>query len=61
MKEFIIKHPIITFLLADTLICGVVNLGTNIARAFASKGRSTEAPVQEKTEEDDANEPSGDI
>ena len=26
MKEFALKHPILTFLLADTLICGVVNV-----------------------------------
>lgn len=26
MKEFALKHPIITFLLADTVICGVLNV-----------------------------------
>ena len=26
MKEFILKHPIITFLALDTVVCGVVNI-----------------------------------
>ena len=33
MKEWIMKHPILTFLLADSLICGVLNT----IRAFAPK------------------------
>lgn len=33
MKEFALKHPILTFLLADVLICGVFNT----VRAFAPR------------------------
>lgn len=30
MKEWALKHPILTFFLADAAICGVVNIITSI-------------------------------
>lgn len=44
MKEFMLKHPILTFLLADSLIAGLFNT----IRAFAPKN-----PEAEKEENDD--------
>lgn len=41
MKEFALKHPILTFLLADTLISGL--FGT--IRAFAGKNQDVKADV----------------
>ena len=35
MKEWILKHPIMTFLLADTAIAGVINLVKYTVAAFA--------------------------
>lgn len=26
MKDFLVKHPIISFLMVDTVVCGVVNI-----------------------------------
>jgi hypothetical protein len=45
MKEWIMKHPILTFLLADSLICGVLNT----IRSFAPKNT---APASEETTEE---------
>lgn len=47
MKEFMLKHPILTFLLADSLIAGLFNT----IRAFAPKN-----PEAEKEENDDPEE-----
>ena len=41
MKEFALKHPILTFLLADTLISGL--FGT--IRAFAGKNKDVKVDV----------------
>ena len=41
MKEFALKHPILTFLLADTLISGL--FGT--IRAFAGKNKDVNVDV----------------
>ena len=41
MKEFALKHPILTFLLADTLISGL--FGT--IRAFAGKNEDVKVDV----------------
>lgn len=49
MKDFIMKHPIITFLLADAFMTGLFNT----IRAFAPKN-----PEAEKEENDD---PEGDL
>lgn len=45
MKEFALKHPILTFLLVDTLIAAV----TNTIRAFARDDK-TEATEDTETE-----------
>lgn len=47
MKEFALKHPILTFFLCDTLICGVVN----VLSAFASgRKKNAEEPKEEDAE-----------
>lgn len=46
MKEFALKHPILTFLLADSAICGILNLVNALC------GRKKEVK---------ADEPAGDI
>ena len=53
MKEWIMKHPILTFLLAGSLIGDVLNT----IRAFAPKKTapaSEEATVEVTTEEEEA-------
>lgn len=55
MKDFIMKHPIITFLLADAFMTGLFNT----IRAFAPKN-----PEAEKEEDEDdrpAVDPEGDL
>lgn len=52
MKDFIMKHPILTFLLADTLIAGLFNT----IRAFAPN----QAPVA-STEEEPENDAEDDL
>lgn len=42
MKEFALKHPIITFLLADTLICGIVNAVKCVCMACGKSNNSGE-------------------
>lgn len=46
MKEWILKHPILTFLLADSLIAGLFNT----IRAFTPK--TEDVPKEEAAEED---------
>ena len=48
MKEFIMKHPIITFLLADALLTGLFNT----IRAFAPNQAAVSSGEEEK--QDDA-------
>lgn len=55
MKEFVMKHPIITFLLADSLIAGVVNSIKYVAACFAKNN------VIEVEEGEKVNESTGDI
>ena len=61
MKEWALKHPILTFLLADSLICGVLNT----IRSFAPKQTvpasedatvetTVEVPVEVTVEEEEA-------
>lgn len=42
MKEFALKHPILTFLLADALICGIVNVVGFGVQAFGLRNRNVE-------------------
>ena len=55
LKEFIMKHPILTFLLADTAITGICNTVKYVAAAFGKN------QVVEVTEEGKKDEPAGDI
>ena len=48
MKDFIMKHPIITFLLADAFMTGLFNT----IRAFAPKNPEAEKEENEDPEED---------
>ena len=50
MKEFALKHPIITFLLVDGIITGLFNT----IRAFAPNGGTQDTDESEATEEDEA-------
>ena len=62
MKEFIMKHPFITFLIVDTVVCNVLNFGNNILRTITSHKIISECQVDEnETEEAEENEPTGDI
>ena len=48
MKEFMLKHPIITFLLADAFMTGLFNT----IRAFAPKNQEAEKEEGKDPEED---------
>ena len=50
MKEFALKHPIITFLLVDGIITGLFNT----IRAFAPNNVAQTVDESEATEEDEA-------
>lgn len=50
MKEFALKHPIITFLLVDGIITGLFNT----IRAFAPNSDTHDSGESEATEEDEA-------
>ena len=50
MKEFALKHPIITFLLVDGIITGLFNT----IRAFAPSSATQTGDESEATEEDEA-------
>ena len=50
MKEFALKHPILTFLLADTLIAGVCNVFGSI---FGKSNETQESTVTISTTEED--------
>ena len=52
MKDFIMKHPIITFLLADAFMTGLFNT----IRAFAPNGEKAEAEDGEKSVSDPEDE-----
>ena len=43
MKEFALKHPILTFLLADAVITGIVNVVRTGLVAFGKNGPSIAA------------------
>ena len=48
MKEFAMKHPILTFLLADAAIGGVVKIVCSIANIFSGgKDDNKEEPEDE--------------
>ena len=69
MKEFAMKHPILTFFLVDSAISGIVKIVTTIVDAFGGKQDGdgeieVEVPVEvsvEAVEEEKPNESSGDI
>lgn len=52
MKEFALKHPIITFLLADSAICGVVRIVQAVAAAIGGKNVEVVEEVEADLEED---------
>lgn len=63
MKEFIMKHPFITFLLADAIVCNVLNFGNNILKTILiSKGKLQEEDAvsveseQEETDDESSND-----
>lgn len=55
MKEFILKHPIISFLLADSIITGVFNTVKYVSACFAKNN------VVEVMEGEKHDEPANDI
>lgn len=54
MKEWCIKHPILTFLLADSAICGIVNVIKAVTGIFSSGSQTEEVAIEEDYEEDKA-------
>lgn len=58
MKEFALKHPILTFLLADSAIAGIVNIVCHGLVAFGKNKPSTAMfkITQTKNHSDDSNE-----
>lgn len=65
MKEFAMKHPILTFLIADALIGGVVSivraLSGNPLVCYNVEDTEEESEEIEEKKEDEPDEPSGDI
>lgn len=53
MKEWCIKHPILTFLLADSAICGVVNIIKAVTGVFTLGTPEQEVQEVEGTNEED--------
>lgn len=51
MKEFALKHPVLTFFLFDALICTVGNVIMSFAPAKREKEITTEVTVEEGDEE----------
>lgn len=60
MKEFAMRHPILTFLLVDSAIGGVVKIVTSITGAFGRNDEEAETTI-EVTKEETPDGPSGDI
>jgi hypothetical protein len=56
MKEFALKHPIITFLLADSFIAGAYKTICFVATLFGKN-----QPDSEALKEENADEPANDI
>ena len=54
MKEWALKHPVMTFLLADTAIAGIVNVCKLVIAAFSKNN------ISEVSEEEKQDEPAGD-
>lgn len=54
MKEFAIKHPILTFFLADSIVCGVVKIVAMIT------GYHGPVVVATTNKEDSEDEPAND-
>jgi hypothetical protein len=54
MKEWALKHPVMTFLLADAAIGGIVNVCKMVVAAF------TGTTAKEENEEEKQDEPAGD-
>ena len=55
IKEFVMKHPVITFLLVDAVACNIINFGNNILRTIlACKGMKADTVKDEETEEEEA-------
>ena len=42
MKEWIIKHPILTFLLADSAIGGIVSIAGMVIKAIGKENKDNE-------------------
>ena len=61
MKEFTMKHPFLTCLMADSLIGGVVGIVRAIAGAFGrGNSETTSTTTVTFKEEETQDEPSGD-
>jgi hypothetical protein len=54
MKEFALKHPILTFLLADALICGVFNTIRSFAPKKTASTCGCEVTVEDPDKEEEA-------
>ena len=64
MKEFALKHPIITFLLVDSLIAGAYKTICFVATLFGKNQPDSEAFFDGDTvyvKEENADEPANDI
>ena len=54
MKEFVLKHPVMTFLLVDSLIVGLFNTIAAFApgRANTAKGPTDDCTIAEENKEE---------
>ena len=51
IKEFVMKHPILTILAVDAIVCNVLTFGNNILKTImACKG--VDANIKEEDEEE---------
>ena len=57
MKEFALKHPFITFFIADGIVTGVVK----IVAMLTGYAKKPDEQTTETNEEEPNNEPAGDI
>lgn len=52
IKEFVLKHPFISFLIVDTVVCNVITFGNNILKTIlACKGVNPKTGETQETEE----------
>lgn len=62
MKEFVVKHPFITFLIVDCVCAALGNTAINIARVVKGEKVTThKATIKMTTDKEDSDESTNDI